>query len=81
MLALNESMKYLFLLLSVACGLVRADEPDVGEVVRRSAANDGDFEAQSHYSHMETDSTGRSSKTFRVWMLDGIPYRELASRG
>jgi hypothetical protein len=44
------------------CGLLPAS-PGASEIIRRSvSANSADFEAQSGYSYLETDSTGRSDK-------------------
>ena len=50
----------------------------VQQIVDKSvAANEADFKAAVRFNWVETDRTGRSSKKFRVTMIEGTPYYRL----
>jgi len=54
--------------------------PDTAEIIQRSAeANNRDWAAAPKYSYVERDRTGHGSKTYRVSMILGSPYRELVA--
>ncbi len=55
-----------------------AQQPSVQEIVTKSvAANQADFNAATHFNWIETDRTGKNSKTSRVRMIEGTPYYRL----
>ena len=57
---------------------VFAQQLGVEEIIRRSVAvNAADFKATTGFNWIETDRTGRGSKTFRVRMVEGTPYYRL----
>lgn len=50
----------------------------VQQIIDKSVAvNQADFKAAVHFNWIETDRTGRSSKTSRVMMIEGTPYYRL----
>jgi hypothetical protein len=50
----------------------------VQQIIDKSVAVDeADFKAGTRFNWIETDRTGRSSKTFRVTMIEGTPYYRL----
>jgi hypothetical protein len=60
-----------------ACTLV-AQQPSVQQIIENSvAANQADFKAAVNFNWVETDKTGRSSKTSVVTMIEGTPYYRL----
>lgn len=57
---------------------VFGQQPSVQEIIDKSVAvNEGDFKAATHFNWVETDRTGKSSKTSRVEMIEGTPYYRL----
>ena len=57
-------------------GVVSA--PSVDTIIQRSvAANDRDWLAAPDFSYLETDHSHGGSRTYRVSMIMGSPYREL----
>jgi hypothetical protein len=52
--------------------------PPVQTIIAKSvAANEADFKAETDFDWIETDRTGKSSKTSRVIMIEGTPYYRL----
>lgn len=55
-----------------------AQRLSVQEIIKRSvAANQADFKAAVNFNWVETDRTGKSSKTSAVTMIEGTPYYRL----
>jgi hypothetical protein len=58
--------------------LLHAQQPSVEQIIEKSvAANQADFKAAVDFNWVETDKTGRSSKTSVVTMIAGTPYYRL----
>jgi hypothetical protein len=55
-----------------------AQQPSAQEIIDKSVAvNTADFKAAVNFDWVETDRTGRSSKTSAVIMIEGTPYYRL----
>jgi hypothetical protein len=74
----HAARNLLLFALSATLGWAAHVQPDVKTIIERSvAANDKDFEAAPRFNYTEKDRTGGGTKTFRVTMIDGSPYRRL----
>jgi hypothetical protein len=63
---------------ALSVGTALAQAPPVKTIIEKSvAANQADFKAAVNFNHIETDRTGKTSKTFRVTMIEGTPYNRL----
>jgi hypothetical protein len=63
-------------------GLILGGQPTAQEIVRLSiSATKADWKATAQFSYVERDEDVKrgisTSKTYRVWMLDGSPYSRL----
>jgi len=68
----------LILLAGAAAASIPA--PDVTEILRRSVeANQVDWRAASDFDYSERERKPSGSMNYRVWMIDGSPYRELVA--
>lgn len=57
---------------------VSAGEPSVQEIIQKSVAvNEADFRATINYNWTEVNRNGKSSKKFRVTIIEGTPYYRL----
>ena len=66
--------------------LVFSAQPTPQQMVRLSiASTEADWKATPHFSYAERDANVKggatTSKTYRVWMIDGSPYSRLISVG
>jgi hypothetical protein len=66
-----------WMLLFAPCSLF-AQQLSVQEIIQKSVAvNEADFKAATHFNWIETDKSGRTSKKYRVTMIEGTPYYRL----
>ncbi len=74
-------MKLMWAVALAGCVLSAADQPNAGDIVRRSVANtQADWQNAPKYSFTERDVITKSvetTKTYRVLMIDGSPYNKL----
>jgi len=74
-------MKLMWAVALAGCVLCAADQPNVGDIVRRSVANtQADWQNAPKYSFTEHDvitKSAETTKTYRVLMIDGSPYNKL----
>jgi hypothetical protein len=65
-------------MLLFAASSLFAQQPSVEEIIQKSVAvNTADFKAATRFDWIETDKSGRTSKKYRVMMIDGTPYYRL----
>lgn len=61
-----------------ACSSALAQQLSVEEIIQKSVAvNAADFKAATRFNWIETDKNGRTSKKYRVTMIEGTPYYRL----
>jgi hypothetical protein len=74
-------------LLVLACPIMAlSGQPSTQEMIRLSVAStEADWKAKPHFSYIERDTDVKdgetTSKTYRVWMIDGSPYYRLIAIG
>ena len=72
------TIHYLLLTLLVAVPVLSQQQPDVADIVKRSAeANDRDFAAEANFNYKETDKVHTGTRTVQVTFIDGTPYERL----
>ncbi|HTR37020.1 MAG TPA: hypothetical protein VMH80_14035 [Bryobacteraceae bacterium] len=70
----------LVILLAGAAAASGFQAPDVATILRRSIeANQADWKAAPDYDYSERDRKPSGSMTYRVWMIEGSPYRQLVA--
>jgi hypothetical protein len=66
--------------LLLCCSMRRAPALRPADIMARSAqATQRDWDADPHYDCSELDRTGKGSKTYEDFMIEGSPYQELAA--